>query len=33
MMVKVGLKPEVLKLSGSCSTAFKAEAMTLFKDR
>ena len=33
MMEKVGLKPEVLKLSGGCSADFKSEAMLLFQDR
>ena len=33
MLEMVGIEPKVLKLSGSCSTAFKKEAMDLFRER
>ena len=33
MLELAGIEPKVLKLSGSCSTAFKSEAMDLFRER
>ena len=33
MLELVGIEPKVLKLSGGCSTAFKSEAMNLFRER
>ena len=33
MLGKFEIVAEVLKLSGNCSTAFKAEAMKRFSDR
>ena len=32
MLEMVGIEPKVLKLSGSCSTAFKSVAMDLFRE-